>query len=60
MGNHEKYARSEDYTTVEGARSGFVSCGRQSQPLRFGERILNLVGVDYQRGGSRYLAGTEV
>ncbi len=59
LGNHEIYARSEEYTTIEGARHGIRFLRRQSQPLRFGDATLNLVGVDHQRGGSRYLAGTE-
>ena len=59
MGNHEIYARSEEYTTVEGARHGIRFLRMQSQPLRFGDAVLNLVGVDHQRGGSRYLTGTE-
>jgi predicted MPP superfamily phosphohydrolase len=59
LGNHEIYARSEEYTTLQGARHGINFLRMQSQPLRFGDSILNFVGVDHQRGGSKYLAGTE-
>ena len=51
LGNHEIYADAEDYTTIEGAKLGMRFLRRQSQPLHFGDSILNLVGVDYQRRG---------
>jgi predicted MPP superfamily phosphohydrolase len=59
LGNHEIYAASENYTTAEGAKHGIRFLRMQSQPLRFGDAILNFVGVDHQRSGRRYLVGTE-
>ena len=59
LGNHEIYAGAQDYTTVEGAKVGMRFLRRQSQTLRFGDSMLNLVGVDYQRRGSKYLVGAE-
>ena len=44
---------------MQGARHGINFLRMQSQPLRFGDSVLNFVGVDHQRGGSKYLAGTE-
>jgi predicted MPP superfamily phosphohydrolase len=58
-GNHEVYAGSEEYTTIEGARHGINFLRMQSQPLRFGDAELNLVGVDYQRRERGYLRGVE-
>jgi uncharacterized protein len=58
-GNHEVYAGSEEYTTIEGAKHGIHFLRMESQPLRFGDAVLNLVGVDYQRRGRGYLDGTE-
>ena len=59
LGNHETYAGSEHYTTVEGAKLGMRFLRHQSQPLHFGDSLLNIVGVDYQRRGSRYLVGAD-
>ena len=59
LGNHEIYAKSEDYTTSEGARLGMTFLRRETRLLRFGSADLNLVGVDYQRLGKHYLRGVE-
>lgn len=59
MGNHEIYARSEDYTQRQGARIGITFLRRQTKMLRFGSADLNLAGVDYQRLGKHYLGGAE-
>lgn len=59
LGNHEIYAAAEDYTTVEGGKVGIRFLRRQSQTLQFGDSVLNLVGVDYQRRGAKYLVGAE-
>jgi predicted MPP superfamily phosphohydrolase len=59
LGNHEIYAGAEDYTTIEGARLGMRFLRRQSQTLQFGDSMLNFVGFDYQRRGTKYLVGAE-
>lgn len=59
LGNHEIYARSEDYTQQQGAKIGITFLRRQTRLLRFGASDLNLAGVDYQRLGKHYLRGAE-
>jgi predicted MPP superfamily phosphohydrolase len=48
MGNHEHYARLEDYTAGAAARVGIPFLRGQSRALRFGKATLNVAGVDYQ------------
>jgi predicted MPP superfamily phosphohydrolase len=59
MGNHERYAHLEDRTAQAAARAGIRFLRGQAEPLRFGDSILNLAGVDHQSkaGGQPYLAG---
>ncbi len=59
LGNHEIYARAERTATAEGARVGILFLRRQARRLRFGDSILNVAGVEYEKMGSRYLAGAE-
>jgi len=61
MGNHEGYARAEDYAAREGARLGIRFLRQQRQQLRFGSALVNFCGVDYQRLSPRgqYLPGAE-
>lgn len=59
LGNHEVYAEAEDYTTIEGSKLGMRYLRGQSQQLHFGDSILNIAGVDYQRRGKEYLRGAE-
>jgi uncharacterized protein len=61
MGNHERYAKAEDYTQQASARRGIRFLRGQAQGLRFGSATLNLAGVDHQSkaGGRRYLIGAE-
>ena len=59
MGNHEIYARCEDYVAREAALLGMRFLRQETQTLRFGNASLNLAGVDYQRFGDVYLAGAE-
>jgi hypothetical protein len=61
MGNHERYARAEDYTQQAAGRRGIRFLRAQSQSLRFGSATLNLAGVDHQSkaGGKSYLVGAE-
>ena len=49
LGNHEIYARTEEYTTVQAARMGVLFLRGQARRLRFGNATLNIGGVDYQR-----------
>ena len=48
MGNHERYARAEDYTARQSARVGIRFLRGQAQTLRFGDATLNLAGLDFQ------------
>ncbi len=59
LGNHERYAKAEDYTTRTAARHGIRFLRRQAVPLRFGNAVLNIAGVDYQPSSERdrYLRG---
>lgn len=62
LGNHERYAKVEDYTTEAAARLGIRFLRSERQELRFGGSVLNVAGVDYQRMASnrkRYLPGAE-
>jgi predicted MPP superfamily phosphohydrolase len=59
LGNHEVYARSEEYTTKEAARIGIRFLRRESQILRFGNSRINFAGVDYQQRDRPYLVGAE-
>jgi uncharacterized protein len=59
LGNHEVYCQNEDYVTEQGRRFGIDFLRARSQQLRFGDAILNVAGVDYQRFGYPYLAGAE-
>jgi predicted MPP superfamily phosphohydrolase len=59
LGNHEIYARAEDYTAVQGARRGMNFLRKAAAPLKFGGAILNLAGVDYQQFRKPYLVGAE-
>jgi len=59
LGNHEVYARAQDYVTAQGRRIGIEFLRKQSRQLRFGKASLNFAGVDYQKMGSHYLVGAE-
>lgn len=61
MGNHEIYAGTEDYTAAQGARLGIPFLRSQARQLRFGNALVNIGGVDYQKGSERlhYLSGGE-
>jgi predicted MPP superfamily phosphohydrolase len=47
MGNHERFARSEDYTERACVRHGIRFLRLQSEPLKFGSAEVNLVGCDF-------------
>jgi predicted MPP superfamily phosphohydrolase len=55
LGNHERYAGAETYTTEQGKRLGIQFLRNESRRLRFGEAVVNLAGVDYQRFRRPYL-----
>lgn len=61
MGNHEHYARAENYTEQAAARAGIRFLRGRAQQLQFGGATLNLAGVDHQwrMYGREYLAGAE-
>ena len=61
MGNHERYARVESYTTRESARVGIRFLRGEAQALRFGNATLNVAGTDFQSSRQRrtYLRGAE-
>lgn len=55
LGNHEMYAKLEDHTEFLAREAGIRILRKQNVALPFGQARMNLVGVDYQRGGTRYL-----
>ena len=61
LGNHERYARAEAQASALAAQAGIPILRGQAQPLRWGSAVLNVAGVDYQRGSSKekYLLGAE-
>jgi uncharacterized protein len=59
LGNHEIYARVENYVTEQGRRIGIDFLRHQARQLRFGNATINFAGVDYQRMNSHYLKGME-
>lgn len=59
LGNHETYARVENYVTEQGRRIGIDFLRHQAKQLRFGNTTINFGGVDYQKMHSHYLKGTE-
>jgi predicted MPP superfamily phosphohydrolase len=59
LGNHEVYARAEDYTTQHAARLGMRFLRDQSEIIEFRGRPINFTGVDYQRMHEEYLRGTQ-
>jgi predicted MPP superfamily phosphohydrolase len=59
MGNHEVYANVENYVEQAGARQGLRFLRGTSALLKFGDSLLNLAGVDYQRYRTLYLKGAQ-
>jgi len=57
LGNHEEFARCSDLTERYAAEKGIQVLRKRAQALRFGDSKINLIGVDYQRQSSGYLAG---
>jgi predicted MPP superfamily phosphohydrolase len=61
LGNHERYARAESEAARVAAQSGIPILRGQAQLVRWGNSVLNVAGVDYQRGSSKgnYLLGAQ-
>jgi predicted MPP superfamily phosphohydrolase len=59
MGNHEVHADVESYAEAQGARLGIQFLRSRAQQLRFGDAVLNVAGVDYQRSAKDYLPDAE-
>jgi predicted MPP superfamily phosphohydrolase len=61
LGNHEMYAQVEDAVKVEAARRGIPFLRTENRQLRFGNAVINIGGVDYQRSSAKrdYLKGAE-
>jgi predicted MPP superfamily phosphohydrolase len=58
-GNHEVYAKAENYATRQAARLGIRFLRDQSEILTFRGRPINFTGVDYQSMHEPYLEGAE-
>jgi uncharacterized protein len=48
LGNHERFARCQDYETREAAKYGIGILRNESRLIRWGNGTLNVSGVDYQ------------
>lgn len=59
MGNHELYAKVQDYTQAKARELGMIFLRHEATTLPFGRDRINLVGVDYQRRHTPYLQGVE-
>ena len=59
MGNHERYAESENFCQFYARDRGIVFLRNASESLRFGDAHLNICGVDYQRTSRPYLHKAE-
>jgi uncharacterized protein len=61
LGNHEHYALAEQQAVDLAAQSGIRILRSESVPLRFGNAVLNVAGVDYQSifKKRQYLTGAE-
>jgi predicted MPP superfamily phosphohydrolase len=59
LGNHERFADAESYTARQCRQVGIDVLRNEARPLRFGNAILNVAGVDYQATHDPYLEGTE-
>lgn len=59
MGNHELYAKVQNYTEQRARELGMIFLRHEARILQFGNSRINLVGVDYQRRHVPYLTGVE-
>ena len=57
MGNHEYYARCQNYTERESAKVGITFLRDNARQFKWGQGVLNVGGVDYQshRNKQEYL-----
>lgn len=49
LGNHEMYSRCQNYTTFQARRLGIDFLRMRARLLHWGNGVLNVAGVDYQR-----------
>jgi hypothetical protein len=61
LGNHEMFARCQNYTARNALPQGIAFLRSEARLLRWGNGVLNVAGVDYQRSkrSRPYLAGAE-
>lgn len=61
LGNHEVYARCEDYATAQARRCGIDFLRMQNRQVRYGQGVVNFAGVDFQpfRDRRNYLRGAD-
>jgi uncharacterized protein len=61
LGNHEMYARCQNYTTSKARLYGIGFLRNEARLLRWGNGVLNVAGVDHQRSEKirPYLLGAE-
>lgn len=61
LGNHERYARLENYVDRNGAKQNVHFLRKEAETHRYGQAELNFGGVDYQPFAARknYLVGAE-
>jgi hypothetical protein len=61
LGNHEFYIRCQNYATAQAQRYGIGFLRNEARLLRWGNGVLNVAGVDYQRSERirPYLPGAE-
>ncbi len=59
LGNHEIYARCQDYAEQRARSMGIEFLRRRNHLVQWRGARLNLAGVDYQRQQRRYLVGAE-
>ena len=62
LGNHEMYAQCQNYTARNARPYGIGFLRNEARLLRWGNGVLNVAGVDYQRSQKKfgpYIAGAE-
>lgn len=59
LGNHEQHQKIEDYTTRKALDVDIRFLRQAAVQLKFGQSMLNLVGVDHQRPNRPYLQRVE-
>ncbi len=59
MGNHERFAKVQDYTEAKARELDMPFLRRQAATLKFGNHRINLVGVDYQPRHTVYLENVD-